>query len=183
MASIDFVIQLLEAAQYNAGMGDQGNISPRCFCAADVLDQRRYKYASGLSQLLADELQDTYEVTNYPDIAVHLQRVVYDLLMYNDDAFVRISGFRLDEDDCRLYTSYPDLSPLGTFEDWLEMQEAGHGLFPTKGKDMSPAQAAAGWYFHYVNFLEGDKGSDVYPAIMRARISWGIAENKAPYWY
>jgi hypothetical protein len=181
MASLDFVIRLLEAAENAPKNTDE--ISARCDCAVSLLERFITRYANEVSNSVAVELQTSLEATNFPDIATHLYTVLLYKLTHSETAFVEISGFRLDTNTCMIYATIPELSTLGSHEDWKSMQEAGWDLFDTSGKAKTARQRAAGWYFHYTNFITGAKGSDVYPAIMRARLNWGVGRRLAPYWY
>ena len=181
MASIDFVIRLLEAIEYN---GSHANETPvKCACAAEILNTHRNRYATEVSNAILSELQTSLEVSRFPEIASNLYTTLYYKLTHSETEFVEISGFRLDERDCRMYATIPELRSLGTYSDWKSMQEAGWDLFDTKGKAKTPQQRAAGWYFHYTNFLSGRKGAEVYPTIMRARLNWASGRRLAPYWY
>ena len=181
MASIDFVIRLLEAAENSPK--NTNEIPAKCMCAAELIDRFRTRYANEVSSAVSDELQTSVEATNFPDIATHLYTVLQHRLTHSETDFVDISGFRLNKSDCTVYVTVPELRALGTYEDWKSMQRAGWDIFETKGRAKTPEKRAAGWHMHYINFLGGGRGNDVYPAIMRARLNWATGQRLVPYWY
>jgi hypothetical protein len=122
-----------------------------------------------------------YEVSNYPAISTHLASVLAYRLRNSDEGFLEISGFRLGRTG-ELYALEPNLELLGTYEDWLKMKQAGM-IYPSKKH-----RGASGWRHFYIQFLKASAGDvnrngHVYPGIMQARLAWGEAEHKAPYWY
>jgi hypothetical protein len=180
--NLDQLIDLYDKMEAAEDRVSEDELSERSVAALRILSENLSDLSHRIAYEVFTNLGRTFEVQNFPDIANHLYEILL-IKLRNEDDFIKISGLRLGTHDSRLYVTLPDLSPLGDFSDWESMQEAGHDLFETKGKAKSPEQKAAGWYYHYNNFVSDSKGSDVYPTIMRARLEWGIREELAPYWY
>lgn len=155
---------------------EEGGAGSRdCSFRVGLLEEVRQEYINEVVSTVYTIMLKAREVQNFPDIAMHLVDILQNKL-YDDVNFVKISGFRLDDKVCSLYEDDPDLSVLGTFEDWLSMQAAGGSSFEPTGH--------VGWRYYYHQFIKDEeKDSDTYPAIMRARLDWGKAEGLAPYWY
>ena len=159
-----------------------------CSFRVGLLEEVRQEYISEVVSTVYTAMLGAREVQNFPSLAMHLADVLQNKL-YDDANFVKISGFKLDDKVCTLYEGEPDLSSLGTFDDWLSMQEAGGSSFSSTGH--------VGWRYYYHQFLTGStikkkdgkksskpkKDEGVYPSIMRARLDWGQSEGLAPYWY
>ena len=151
-------------------------------CASVIADltHERDSFVASILSSVRESLSDSYEANNYYEIVTHLLDILSLKLKYDDRSFLEISGIRLNKNTCELEVVAPDLSSLGTHSDWLAMQEAGRNLFQTT----RAGDPAAGWRGYYIAYVS-DKGpkADIYPAIMRARLSWGKSNALAPYWY
>jgi len=193
VASLEFAIELLKATN-QAGKYDAGNVSEQCLCAATSLTNIRDSYAQDICSNVETAMLKAWEVKNLPEIATHLSEVLKNLLMNGDENFVKISGFRLSEDTCKLSVVEADFSPLGSFQDWVSMQQAGGGgeiseetitELQNEGFDIkkrSPVQRMSGWRNYYTKWLKGNDNT-MYPSIMERRFAWAKSNDLAPYWY
>jgi len=123
------------------------------------------------------------ELASYPPLRDHLIEIIGEKLREPSN-FFDITGIFYGKYDGVFATEEPNLSSLGTYQDWLSMKEAGQNLFDVKRQGQSAAQKLVGWKWYYNSWKWGkEKDGDKYPAIIGARLGWGKSARKAPYWY
>jgi hypothetical protein len=180
MTPLDNLIKLLDSLSYEPSSGTEKDVF-LCNCAKEQVADEREIIIYEVLNIVERSMESSYEARNFSDIITHLIDTLRLKLIYNDRDFLKITGLRLNKGTCKLENRFPDLSPLGTYSDWLSMQEAGHALFDTKPTKADPS---IGWRYYYYVWLTGANDDEVvYPSIMQARLSWAEGAELAPYWY